>query len=74
MSLVEEFFSSNLEGQDLTDFCTWGFGEDYRKIKTSLQIMNAWNHTNGHLLKLNPDGLLQVDVPKMLFLWRSMPS
>lgn len=55
-------------------FGLWAFGEEYKVLDGSLRFMAAWNENHSDLLELKSDGYIEIDLPKMVDLWRANGS
>lgn len=66
---MSDFFG--LRGADIAAFCKWAFGPDViLKTFPKIHHMKLWNARHADLLVLKPDGSPNVDIIKMIDLWR----
>lgn len=58
------------DDKELEEFGEWAFGRYYRELDQAINFMETWNHLHSDILKLEPDGAIEIDVPKMVQAWR----
>lgn len=69
--LVEIYLN---ETENSVEFAKWAFGEDFLEIARGEGFLEAWNILHGDVLYLEISGRLNLDIPKMIQLWRESKS
>lgn len=66
--MIKSFLRKNYPDLDLAAFALWSFGPSYGIIRFP-DLPKAWNKLHENDLKLQGDGLLTEDLPKMVDLY-----
>ncbi len=70
----QAFFTHLLGSKEEADmFALWAFGEHYRDLNDSLEFLESWNALHAEL-NLHPDGLIALDAPLMIDLYRTQKA
>ncbi len=57
-----------LKEEKIDAFALWAFGEDFEALYLS-ELFDRWNDRHSELLELSADGMLYVDIKKMIDIW-----
>jgi hypothetical protein len=71
METVKDRFSHYISDEkELEEFAQWAFGPYYRELDQTINFMETWNHLHSDLFKLEPDGIIEIDMPMIVQAWK----
>lgn len=63
--VVEEHLGDKSE-----EFAQWAFGKFYKDFGHPLNFMDSWNDLHGDKMTLELNGFMEIDIPKMIEIWK----
>ena len=51
------------------EFALWALGDEFRDFRRD-EVWIVWNFRHGDKLKLHANGMINVDIPKMIEIWK----
>ncbi len=65
---ISDLIERTIGKEKAIEFAIWAFSDEYADLLLG-EFHLIWNYRHGEKLKLHGNGLINVDIPKMIEIW-----